>query len=107
MKVVYNFIYADPDGKSREFKMPVNVTEDTDADLMYDLCVSYLNICHIGGRFTLFQLLQSIRTIALRPQPVMMNVRHAVRRNCQAQSRINPSLLTGRRFTFMKASSER
>lgn len=49
MKVVYNFIYADPDGKSREFKMPVNVTEDTDADLMYDLCVSYLNIGHIGG----------------------------------------------------------
>lgn len=49
MKVVYNFIYADPDGKPREFQMPVNVTEDTDADLMYDLCVSYLNIGHIGG----------------------------------------------------------
>lgn len=49
MKVVYNFIYADPDGKPREFQMPVNVTEDTDADLMYDLCMSYLNIGHIGG----------------------------------------------------------
>lgn len=49
MKVVYNFIYADPDGKPREFQMPVNVTEETDADLMYDLCMSYLNIGHIGG----------------------------------------------------------
>lgn len=49
MKVVYNFIYADPDGKSREFQMPVNVTEETDADLMYDLCLSYLNIGHIDG----------------------------------------------------------
>ena len=49
MKVVYNFIYADPDGKPQEFQMPVNVTEDTDADLMYDLCLSYLKIGHVGG----------------------------------------------------------
>lgn len=49
MKVVYNFIYADPDGKPREFQMPVNVTEETDADLMYDLCLSYLKIGHVGG----------------------------------------------------------
>lgn len=49
MKVVYNFIYADPDGKPQEFQMPVNVTEETDADLMYDLCLSYLKICHVGG----------------------------------------------------------
>lgn len=50
MKVVYNFIYADPDGKPQEFQMPVNVTEETDADLMYDLCLSYLKIGHVGGR---------------------------------------------------------
>lgn len=49
MKVVYNFIYADPDGKPQEFQMPVNVTEETDADLMYDLCLSYLKIGHVGG----------------------------------------------------------
>lgn len=49
MKVVYNFIYADPDGKPQEFQMPVNVTEDTNADLMYDLCLSYLKIGHVGG----------------------------------------------------------
>lgn len=49
MKVVYNFIYADPDGRPQEFQMPVNVTEETDADLMYDLCLSYLKIGHIGG----------------------------------------------------------
>ncbi len=49
MKVVYNFIYADPDGKTQEFQMPVNVTEETDADLMYDLCLSYLKIGHVGG----------------------------------------------------------
>lgn len=49
MKVVYNFIYADPDGNPQEFQMPVNVTEDTDADLMYDLCLSYLKIGHVGG----------------------------------------------------------
>lgn len=49
MKVVYNFIYADPDGKPQEFQMPVNVTEDTDADLMYDICLSYLKIGHVGG----------------------------------------------------------
>lgn len=49
MKVVYNFIYTDPDGKPQEFQMPVNVTEDTDADLMYDLCLSYLKIGHVGG----------------------------------------------------------
>lgn len=49
MKVVYNFIYADPDGKPQEFQMPVNVTEETDADLMYDLCLSYLKIGHTGG----------------------------------------------------------
>lgn len=49
MKVVYNFIYADPDGKPQEFQMPVNVTENTDADLMYDLCLSYLKIGHVGG----------------------------------------------------------
>lgn len=49
MKVVYNFIYADPDGKPQEFQMPVNVTEDTDADLMYDLYLSYLKIGHVGG----------------------------------------------------------
>lgn len=49
MKVVYNFIYADPDGKPQEFQIPVNVTEDTDADLMYDLCLSYLKIGHVGG----------------------------------------------------------
>lgn len=49
MKVVYNFIYADPNGKPQEFQMPVNVTEDTDADLMYDLCLSYLKIGHVGG----------------------------------------------------------
>lgn len=48
MKVVYNFIYADPDGKTQEFQMPVNVTEETDADLMYDLCLSYLKIGHVG-----------------------------------------------------------
>ena len=29
--------------------MPVNVTEETDADLMYDLCLSYLKIGHVGG----------------------------------------------------------
>ena len=49
MKVVYNFIYSDPDGKPQEFQMPVNVTEETDADLMYDLCLSYLKIGHVGG----------------------------------------------------------
>lgn len=49
MKVVYNFICADPDGKPQEFQMPVNVTEDTDADLMYDICLSYLKIGHVGG----------------------------------------------------------
>lgn len=49
MKVVYNFIYADPDGKPQEFQMPVNVTEETDANLMYDLCLSYLKIGHVGG----------------------------------------------------------
>lgn len=49
MKVVYNFIYADSDGKPQEFQMPVNVTEETDADLMYDLCLSYLKIGHVGG----------------------------------------------------------
>lgn len=49
MKVVYNFIYADPDGKPQEFQMPVNVTEETDADLMYDICLSYLKIGHVGG----------------------------------------------------------
>lgn len=49
MKVVYNFIYADPDGRPQEFQMPVNVTEETDADLMYDLCLSYLKIGHVGG----------------------------------------------------------
>lgn len=49
MKVVYNFIYSDPDGKPQEFQMPVNVTEETDADLMYDLCLSYLKISHVGG----------------------------------------------------------
>lgn len=49
MKVVYNFIYADPDGNPQEFQMLVNVTEDTDADLMYDLCLSYLKIGHVGG----------------------------------------------------------
>lgn len=49
MKVVYNFIYVDPDGKPQEFQMPVNVTEETDADLMYDLCLSYLKIGHVGG----------------------------------------------------------
>lgn len=49
MKVVYNFIYADPDGKPQEFQMPVNVTEETDADLMYDLCLSYLKIGHVGS----------------------------------------------------------
>lgn len=49
MKVVYNFIYADPAGKTQEFQMPVNVTEETDADLMYDLCLSYLKIGHVGG----------------------------------------------------------
>lgn len=49
MKVVYNFIYADPNGKPQEFQMPVNVTEETDADLMYDLCLSYLKIGHVGG----------------------------------------------------------
>lgn len=49
MKVVYNFIYADPNGKPQEFQMPVNVTEDTDVDLMYDICLSYLKIGHVGG----------------------------------------------------------
>lgn len=49
MKVVYNFIYADSDGKPQEFQMPVNVTEETDADLMYDLCLSHLKIGHVGG----------------------------------------------------------
>lgn len=49
MKVVYNFIYADPDGKSQEFQMPVNITEETDADLMHDLCLSYLKIGHEEG----------------------------------------------------------
>lgn len=49
MKVVYNFIYTDPDGKPQEFQMPVNVTEETDANLMYDICLSYLKIGHIEG----------------------------------------------------------
>ena len=49
MKVVYNCIYADPDGRPQEIQMPVNVTEETDADLMYDLCLSYLKIGHVGG----------------------------------------------------------
>lgn len=49
MKVVYNFIYADPDGKIKEFQMPVNVTEDIDANIMYDLCLSYLKVGHVGG----------------------------------------------------------
>lgn len=49
MKVVYNFIYANPNGKLREFEMPINVTEETDADLIYDLFLSYLKIGHICG----------------------------------------------------------
>lgn len=49
MKVVYNFIYSDPDGKIKEFQMPVGMTEEIDADVMYDLCMSYLKIGHIGG----------------------------------------------------------
>ena len=49
MKVVYNFIYTDSEGKIQEFKMPVGITEDVDADTMYDLCLSYLKIGHIGG----------------------------------------------------------
>lgn len=44
MKVVYNFIYSDSEGKIQEFKMPVGITEDIDADTMYDLCVSYLEV---------------------------------------------------------------
>lgn len=49
MKVVYNFIYSDSDGKIQEFKIPVSMTEEIDADTMYDLCKSYLKIGHVGG----------------------------------------------------------
>ena len=50
MKVVYNFIYADTEGKTRKFQMPVNVTEETDADsIMYNMCMSYFDTCHIEG----------------------------------------------------------
>lgn len=49
MKVVYNFIYADTDGKARTFQMPVNITEETDADSMYNMCMSYFDTCHIEG----------------------------------------------------------
>lgn len=49
MKVVYNFIYSDSEGKIQEFKMPVGITEDIDADTMYDLCVSYLEVGKVKG----------------------------------------------------------
>lgn len=49
MKVVYNFIYSDSEGKIQEFQMPVGITEDIDADTMYDLCVSYLEVGKIKG----------------------------------------------------------
>lgn len=49
MKVVYNFIYSDSDGKIQEFKMPVSITEEIDADTMYDLCVSYLEVGKVKG----------------------------------------------------------
>lgn len=49
MKVVYNFIYSDSDGKIQEFKMPVGITEDIGADTMYDLCVSYLEVGKVKG----------------------------------------------------------
>lgn len=49
MKVVYNFIYFDSEGKIQEFQMPVGITEDIDADTMYDLCVSYLEVGKIKG----------------------------------------------------------
>ena len=49
MKVVYNFIYADTDGKARTFQMPVNIIEETDADSMYNMCMSYFDTCHIEG----------------------------------------------------------
>ena len=49
MKVVYNFIYADTDGKTRTFQMPVNITEETDVDSMYNMCMSYFDTCHIEG----------------------------------------------------------
>ena len=44
MKVVYTFLYSDSEGKIQEFQMPVGITEDIDADTMYDLCVSYLEV---------------------------------------------------------------
>lgn len=49
MKVVYNFIYSDSDGKIQEFKMPVSITEEIDADTMYDLCLSYLEVGKVKG----------------------------------------------------------
>lgn len=49
MKVVYNFIYSDSDGKIQEFKMPVSMTEEIDADTMYDLCLSYLEVGKVKG----------------------------------------------------------
>lgn len=49
MKVVYNFIYSDSEGKIQEFKMPVGITEDIDTDTMYDLCLSYLEVGKVKG----------------------------------------------------------
>lgn len=49
MKVVYNFIYSDSEGKIQEFKMPVGITEDVDADTMYDICLSYLEVGKVKG----------------------------------------------------------
>lgn len=49
MQVVYNFIYADKNGKPQGFQMPVNVTEETDADLMHDICMSYLKVGNLEG----------------------------------------------------------
>lgn len=58
MKVVYNFIYADPNGKQQEFQVPVNVTKgDVTISMLYDLGVSYMNRNGITG--TLVQAIKS------------------------------------------------
>lgn len=49
MKVVYNFIYSDSEGKIQEFQMPVSMTEEIDADTMYNLCLSYLEVGKVEG----------------------------------------------------------
>lgn len=49
MKIIYNFIYSDQQGKQQKFNMPVEMSKPISPELMYDICMSYLKIGRIDG----------------------------------------------------------